>query len=131
MQGLDALVPEGNSAAVCSKAVVALGNNAKQHGCGAGLTFPVVSLKNGASPYGVHDMAGNVWEWTAHPFDPTYYAVSPKTDPKGWSKGWGVAIRGGSKAWKSPDVRASERHGFDQSYASDQSGFRCARSAPK
>ena len=46
-------------------------------------TAPVGSLSESASPFGLFDMAGNVWEWTADGYDPDYYANSPDENPLG------------------------------------------------
>lgn len=36
-------------------------------------TAPVDGFPNGASPYGVHDMAGNAWEWVSSAYRPYPY----------------------------------------------------------
>ncbi len=57
-------------------------------------TAPVESYQpNG---YGLHQMAGNVWEWCQDWFDPGYYTRSPEQNPQGAEDGVWRVIRGGS-----------------------------------
>lgn len=51
---------------------------------------------SGASPYGVMDMAGNVWEWVNDRYSVDYSIGSPTTDPPGPPMGIYRAVRGGS-----------------------------------
>jgi formylglycine-generating enzyme required for sulfatase activity len=91
-------------------------------------TADVGSFPEGASPYGVMDMAGNVWEWVADWFDPSYYQTSPQKNPKGPEVGEFKVLRGG--AWDTPrPVNASwYRETFMRpTEARSVTGFRCAK----
>jgi len=48
-----------------------------------GDTMRVGSYAEGASPFGVLDMAGNVWEWVADRYRPDYYRKAPSENPTG------------------------------------------------
>lgn len=45
--------------------------------------------------FGLYDMRGNAWEWTADWFDRDYYTRSPQSDPQGPSRGFMKVVRGG------------------------------------
>lgn len=94
-----------------------------------GDTTAVGSHPTGASPYGVEDMAGSVWEWVNDWYSETYYAESPSTDPTGPSSGTYRALRGGGWEDAGVFIRTASRN-FDLDFNSGRdAGFRCAVSA--
>ena len=95
---------------------------------GTGDTAPADAFSEGASPYGVYNMGGNVWEWTADQYDPYYYSKSPSEDPKSVTGGNDYVIRGFS--WAYPFARY-EIYVRNSSYILNHTydlGFRCAYS---
>lgn len=90
-------------------------------------TIEVGNYPEGKSPYGVYDMAGNVWEWVADWYDHDYYKVSPPKNPTGPGAGTYRVLRGG--AWNSPsdDIRVTYRVMYRPFIASYNLGFRCAK----
>jgi len=86
-------------------------------------TTPVGSFPEGASPYGVMDMAGNVAEWTAD-----WFKAYPGSD--WYSPYFGEkyrVIRGGGWFSDRELVRTTERSCSGVELANDDVGFRCAR----
>ncbi|HET9949391.1 MAG TPA: SUMF1/EgtB/PvdO family nonheme iron enzyme, partial [Longimicrobiales bacterium] len=89
---------------------------------GARGTAAVGSFACGTCPYGLSDMAGNVWEWTRspyqpYPWDPTGLSEDPTTDAL-------FVMRGGSFADGEQNVRAAIRGGADPGVRDPTIGFR-------
>ena len=89
---------------------------------------PVGLHAHGASPYGLLDMAGNVWEWTSslyrsYPFreDDGRHDLQ-SADPR--------VLRGGSWLDSFDSTRASCRRSYIPAYHSRLHGFRCCLSTP-
>ncbi len=81
---------------------------------------------NGTSPYGVHQLAGNVSEWVSDWFDPEYYRRQENRNPQGPPSGQDKVFRGGS--WnEDPEVaRSAGRNAGGLDHWSYLTGFRCA-----
>lgn len=89
----------------------------------------VGSFEQGKSPYGVYDMAGNVWEWVADRYDEGSYGTNPERNPTGRSSGEKRIVRGGAWDSTSAYVRSSYRLGLSPTFRLDNIGFRCAKDA--
>ncbi|MBI3922345.1 MAG: SUMF1/EgtB/PvdO family nonheme iron enzyme [Armatimonadetes bacterium] len=89
---------------------------------------PIGSYPGGISPYGVYDMAGNVWEWSADRHDERYYRKSPRRNPIGPASGGGRVLRGGALGCTNVDLfRCCYRSHFIPTARMDNGGFRCVQ----
>ena len=93
-----------------------------------GDTSRVGDYPTGASPYGVMDMGGNVWEWVNDWYKSGYYGVSPPSNPPGPESGAYKVLRGGSWDIYDNGVRVAFRgSGTSPGYSYYGFGFRCVR----
>lgn len=104
--------------------------NFNQKWIGERTLMPVGSYESGKSPYGVYDMAGNVWEWVNDWYDAKYYEKSPAKNPPGPASGTKKVIRGAGWQNETPTVRIFTRVDSDPTIRNESTGFRCAMDAP-
>ncbi|HLC35591.1 MAG TPA: SUMF1/EgtB/PvdO family nonheme iron enzyme [Anaerolineales bacterium] len=76
-----------------------------------GRSYGGYATLDSASPYGLYDMAGNVWQWTGDVYEGQHYRY----------------LRGGSKDTYEMDLRIWVRNNATPTYFSPGVGFRCAR----
>ena len=104
-------------------------NNASCDGCGSQWdnqrTAPVGSFA--PNRFGLHDMLGNVWQWTADCYHDSYNGAP--SDGRAWTTGDfnHRVLRGGSWVFNPNYVRSASRGGSGHDDRHDYIGFRVAR----
>ena len=83
---------------------------------------PVGCYPGGASPFGIEDMAGNVFEWCLDDFEA--YKGRERVNPRSVLQGLKRVYRGGSWKSRAHSLRACARHFNAPSYSSNDVGFR-------
>lgn len=94
-------------------------------GCGS-RPVEVGSLSLGASPFGIHDMAGNVAEWVNDRYVADYYQKEIGDNPMGPSYGYYRVVRGGSWASSYIGLQTTHRAWAGADMRDSDIGFRCA-----
>ncbi|MEK7275822.1 MAG: SUMF1/EgtB/PvdO family nonheme iron enzyme, partial [Chloroflexota bacterium] len=91
---------------------------------------PVGSYPQGASPFGVMDMAGNAAEWVFDTYSQSFYTDSPLVNPFNGADGATKIFRGGSFGnTDGSSYTTSRRFPKSRSFSDVDIGFRCAKDA--
>ena len=80
-----------------------------------------------ANAFGLHDMLGNVWEWTQDCWNENY--VGAPNDSSAWTRGdcWRRVLRGGSWDGVPQSLRSAFRNRINSERPYNNNGFRVAR----
>jgi len=90
-------------------------------------TSRIGSFPDGRSPYGCHDMAGNVWEWCQDDYQSDFYEKGSKVNPVCTKAEELVKVlRGGSSILYWDFARCALRNWNIPEYRLNDVGFRCA-----
>jgi formylglycine-generating enzyme required for sulfatase activity len=116
------IFPWGNDGAACDFLNFA---NCIKH------TSDVTDYAEGRSPYGLYDMAGNVFEWVGDFYGESYYNESPAQNPTGPEAGEYRVIRGSSFETEIDQADSALRHFMGAGNTRRDVGFRCAVPQPK
>ncbi|TLY23164.1 MAG: hypothetical protein E6K66_07430 [Nitrospirae bacterium] len=91
---------------------------------------PIGNRDAGSSPYGVHDLAGNLYEWVTDWYDDAFYTQPAASNPRGPVEGTTKVQRGGSYINSPYRLRSAFRTKGDPTEHDPHVGFRCAQDAP-
>jgi formylglycine-generating enzyme required for sulfatase activity len=105
--------------------------NLLNFGSCVGRTTDVDAFPAGASPYGLLDMAGNVFEWVGDWYNEAYYSQSPSENPTGPESGQYRVIRGSSFETVTGQLASAIRRFDEQADSRRDTGFRCVVPEPQ
>ena len=97
---------------------------------GAETVSPIGNRSPGSSLYGVHDLAGNLYEWVTDWYDEAFYTRQSTHNPRGPVEGTTKVQRGGSYINGPYRLRSAFRTKGDPTEHDPHVGFRCAQDAP-
>ena len=117
--------PWGAAPATCAFAVMNDGGGA---GCGAGSTTMVGTKLAGVSPYGLHDMAGNIAEFARDWYGA--YPATAATDPEFTFNSSSKVVRGGVFFATAAELSTASRAAVPADVSAFDVGFRCSRTGP-